>query len=206
MGGCGPQSLVQSLSRRSHSTQLYGDQHDPQNRVHSDAALTSTPANLWSALIPSAWFLQKNKDVHEMVMMEGKEYHIMGGNVGKLHDQMTSLSDIYRIAGAQSVGIMNWYSSVLAFYPEAPEGKVLGGTEYNHFLSDTYGPLKSDLSAGCPAELTHAESEEQCVSLQEHVWGTDGLAKLEAIKAKLDPQGIFQCQKCVGFKGPVRDQ
>ena len=35
---------------------------------------------------------------------------------------------------------------------------------------------------------------------------TDGLAKLEAIKAKVDPQGLFQCQKCVGFKGPVRDQ
>ena len=39
----------------------------------------------------------------------------------------------------------------------------------------------------------------------EHAWGTDGLAKLEAIKAKVDPQGLFQCQKCVGFKGPVRD-
>ena len=54
--------------------------------------------------------------------------------------------------------------------------------------------------------LTHAEREEQCVSSQEHVWGTDGLARLEAIKAKVDPQGLFQCQKCVGFKGPVRDQ
>ena len=41
---------------------------------------------------------------------------------------------------------------------------------------------------------------------EEHTWGTDGLAKLEAIKDKLDPQGLFQCQKCVGFKGPVRDQ
>ncbi len=48
--------------------------------------------------------------------------------------------------------------------------------------------------------------EEQCVSLQEHVWGTDGLARLEAIKAKVDPHSLFQCQKCVGFKGPVRDQ
>ena len=95
---------------------------------------------------------------------------------------------------------------VSAFYPEAPEGKLLGGAEYNHFYGDAYGPLKSDLSTGCPDGLTHAESEEQCVSLQEHVWGTDGLAKLEAIKAKLDPQGLFQCQKCVGFKGPVRDQ
>ena len=40
---------------------------------------------------------------------------------------------------------------------------------------------------------------------KEHTWGTDGLARLEAIKAKVDPQGLFQCQKCVGFKGPVRD-
>ena len=51
-----------------------------------------------------------------------------------------------------------------------------------------------------------ARGGKKCVSVQEHVWGTDGLAKLEAIKAKLDPQGLFQCQKCVGFKGPVRDQ
>ena len=71
---------------------------------------------------------------------------------------------------------------------------------------DAFGPLKADHSAYCPGDLTHAEKEEQCVSVQEHAWGTDGLAKLEAIKAKVDPQGLFQCQKCVGFKGPVRDQ
>ncbi len=183
-----------------------GDPFNPQNRVFSDAALTLGWPNKWSALIPSAWFLQKNDDVHMMVMEEGREFHIMGGNVGKLHDQMTSLSDIYRIAGASSVSHPGWYQSVSAFYPEAPESKVLGGTDYNHFYADAYGPLKSDLSTGCPDGLTHAESEEQCVSVQEHVWGTDGLAKLEAIKAKVDPQGLFQCQKCVGFKGPVRDQ
>ena len=95
---------------------------------------------------------------------------------------------------------------VSAFYPKAPEGKILGGAEYNHIKQDSYGPLKSDHSAFCPTGLTHAEREEQCVSIQEHTWGTDGLAKLEAIKAKVDPQGLFQCQKCVGFKGPVRDQ
>jgi hypothetical protein len=105
---------------------------------------------------------------------------------------------------------------VSAFYPEAPEGKLLGGAEYNHIGSDAFGPLKDDHSAYCPGpysrhldstqdDLTHAEREEKCVSVQEHVWGTDGLAKLEAIKAKIDPQGLFQCQKCVGFKGPVRD-
>ena len=45
------------------------------------------------------WFLQKNDDVHNAVM-EGGDYHIMGGNVGKLHDQMMSLSEIYWISGA----------------------------------------------------------------------------------------------------------
>ena len=69
-----------------------------------------------------------------------------------------------------------------------------------------FGPLKADHSTFCPAHFTHAEREELCVSVQEMTWGTDGLAKLEAIKAKVDPQGLFQCQKCVGFKGPVRDQ
>ena len=41
---------------------------------------------------------------------------------------------------------------------------------------------------------------------QSGAWGTDGLARLEAIKAKVDPHSLFQCQKCVGFKGPARDQ
>ena len=99
-----------------------------------------------------------------------------------------------------------WFPKVAAFNREDPEGKLLGGTEYNHIGSDAFGPLKDDHSAYCPGDLTHAEREEKCVSVQEHVWGTDGLAKLEAIKAKVDPQGLFQCQKCVGFKGPVRDQ
>ena len=67
------------------------------------------------------------------------------------------------------------------------------------------GDVRPHLDVGDP-HLAHAEREEKCVSVQEHVWGTDGLAKLEAIKAKVDPQGLFQCQKCVGFKGPVRDQ
>ena len=111
-----------------------------------------------------------------------------------------------RIAAAQTEVDGGWFPAVAPFYPEAPEGKILGGAEYNHVKADSFGPLKSDQSAFCPNDLTHAESEEQCVSLQEHAWGTDGLARLEAIKAKVDPQGLFQCQKCVGFKGPVRDQ
>lgn len=182
---------------------------NPEGRVESDAALTLGIPNSWSAIIPPAWFLQKNDDVHNAVMEPDATFHIMGGNVGKLHDQMTSLSEIYWISGAQHQFSMSgpyWFPKVAAFYPEAPEGKLLGGAEYNHIGSDSFGPLKDDLSAYCPGDLTHAKREKKCVSVQEHVWGTDGLAKLQAIKAKVDPQGLFQCQKCVGFKGPVRDQ
>ena len=111
--------------------------------------------------------------------------------------------------GAEHVAITlapEIFPKITAFHPSAPEGKILGGTEYNHITRNEFGPLKSNHSALCPVTLTNAEKEEQCVSLQESVWGTDGLARLEAIKAKVDPQGLFQCQKCVGFKGPVRDQ
>ena len=64
-----------------------------------------------------------------------------------------------------------------------------------------FGPLKADHSIFCPEHFTHAEREENCVSVQEMTWGTDGLAKLKDIQDKLDPQKLFQCQKCV--RGPI---
>ncbi len=68
---------------------------DPSGRIHSDPSLTygtsPNPAG-WSGIIPSAWFLQKNDDVHHALMEEGTEFHIMGGNVGKLHDRRTTPS------------------------------------------------------------------------------------------------------------------
>ena len=45
-------------------------------------------------------------------------------------------------------------------------------------LTQEFGPLKADHSIFCPEHFTHAEREEKCVSVQENVWGTDGLAKL----------------------------
>ena len=74
---------------------------DPEGRVDVDPAKTDGSPNSWSAIIPPAWFLQKNDDVHNAVMEYDADFHIMGGNVGQLHDQMTSLSEIYWISGAQ---------------------------------------------------------------------------------------------------------
>ena len=198
---------------RSYSSGLISldatyDSFRPEGIVRDDPTPMTVPMTSysWSALIPPEFFLQKNGDVHDM-LRESHPYHITGGHVGIAHDQMTAVSKIQRLSGAQSSGMdsaEHWLPRIQAFYPPPPPspGTILGGIEFNHIGSDAFGPLKSDHSAYCPGNLTHAEREERCVSAQEFTWGTEGLRRLEAIKAEVDPRGLFQCQKCVGFKGP----
>ena len=88
-----------------------------EGRMHSDASDTEGNANSWSALIPPAWFLQKNDDVHNAVMEKGADFHITGGNVGILHDQMTALPELYRTFGAQH---QSWpVRDSSAYYPNS---------------------------------------------------------------------------------------
>ena len=163
----------------------------------------------WSALVPPAFFLQKNDDVHDLLRGTGVQFHITGGRAGIAQDQMSPISEIQRLAGAQGMIWPNaeyWLPKIQAFYPAPPSDDViLGGSEFNHIGSDAFGPLKGDHSAYCPGNLTHAEREAQCVSVQEFTWGTEGLRRLEAIKEKVDPTGMFRCQKCVGFRADAAE-
>ena len=85
------------------------------------------------------------------------------------------------------------------FQPAAAQkGSYPPDTEYNHISPDVLGPLKANWSLPCPAGLSRAQQEGACVSLQESVWGAPTLARLEAIKAKVDPQHLFSCHRCVG--------
>ena len=164
----------------------------------------------WSALVPPAFFLQKNDDVHNLVRGPGATFHITGGRAGIAQDQMSPISEIQRLSGAQIQFFPTaeyWLPKIQAFYPAPPSDDViLGGSEFNHIGSDAFGPLKRDHSAYCPGNLTHAEREAQCVSVQEFTWGTEGLRRLEAIKEKVDPTGMFRCQKCVGFRADAEPQ
>jgi hypothetical protein len=60
--------------------------------------------------------------------------------------------------------------------------------------------LKDDWTKACPDSLSDFEKAKKCLSLQESVWGTEQLAKLEEVKEKADPEHLFQCFDCVGFK------
>jgi hypothetical protein len=185
-----------------------GDQHlggwSPEGRV-SDGSGAMPAAQwssyLWSALIPKEFLLQKNDDVHNLVL-DVYDHHIIGGLAGIAHDQMSPLSEIERTAATQLTLAYSgeyWLPKIAPFLPQGSAGTILGGAEFNHIGADAFGPLKSDHTKYCPGYLTHAEREEQCVPLQEFVWGTDTLKKLQDIKAKVDPHSLFQCQKCVGF-------
>jgi hypothetical protein len=73
----------------------------------------------------------------------------------------------------------------------------LGYNEYNHIGSDSYGPLKSNMTKLCPQEYTIEEKDEQCYSMQESVWGVELTAKLENIKYAVDPDLLFKCYGCI---------
>lgn len=66
----------------------------------------------------------------------------------------------------------------------------LGG---NHAGINTRGPLKDDWTKACPVEWTQEERDEKCISLQEAIWGTKTLSRLEAIKEVIDPDYMFDC-------------
>ena len=78
-------------------------------------------------------------------------------------------------------------------------GSYPGGQQYNHISAREMGPQKGDWTKSCPPNESEDVRVEKCFSLQEGVWGTEGLARLEAIKAVVDPHALFQCSKCVGY-------
>ncbi|CAK0827153.1 unnamed protein product [Prorocentrum cordatum] len=78
-----------------------------------------------------------------------------------------------------------------------------GFTEMNHQPGRFAGPLKSDWRIPCPLDFTMEQRWTQCMSVQETVWGTTNLKRLEAVKDKLDPRHLFTVHFGVGNKDVV---
>jgi len=72
----------------------------------------------------------------------------------------------------------------------------------NHAGFLTTGPLKEDWTKPCPREWTFEERREKCISFQEAIYGTERLARLEAIKKAVDPHFVFNCGNCIGNNLP----
>ena len=69
-------------------------------------------------------------------------------------------------------------------------------------MPNDYGPLKSDWTKPCPFEWSKEEKLDKCISFQEAVWGTELLARLEAIQSDLDVDSLFIQGYGVNGAGP----
>jgi len=163
---------------------------------------------LVNQLLPKAWILNNKKKVADYWAAGNSIYLAFGGNAEFAHDQTTSLSIAHREAGGMifytpSVpGLPGNGDIVEPWIPEMynfTSGVIPPYTGHNHLGPDRYGPLKDDPSKPCPIYyLTSLEAETMCHSAQESIFGTEALERLESIKMAVDPNGMFDCFRCIG--------
>jgi FAD/FMN-containing dehydrogenase len=162
------------------------------------------PSKWFGVLIPKKWMMEnKDKVITLIGMSPTPPYLAFGGVTGNAQDtSVTSLSRAHREAGFMvPIFFMNEYvwemlNEMYDFSDSTNTPAYIGG---NHYPHDVFGPLKSDTTMLCNTfEWTFEEADELCVSVQTTVWGTENLVRLEAIKKEIDPNGLFDCQTCVG--------
>lgn len=165
----------------------------------------------WNALVPVDWLYLERGIPTLLALVKGglggPSTYILGAQTAVSDDGLTSVPDFQRKAGFMLflTGGELFESFVRGSFEEYIGGNSSkafpGGSNYNHLSAIAYGPLKDDWTKACPDSLSDFEKTQQCVSLQESVWGTEQLAQLEEVKEKADPDHLFQCFDCVGFKG-----
>ena len=131
----------------------------------------------------------------------GAGQHTTGGNVARLGDGMDSVSPSEQRSGQSSVfiqgaidkygdSILNDYLAAVYKYSDDVTG-FPGFYEYNHFCSEASTVSKTNWTESCDPK------DEECFSVQELVWGEDLYAKLQDIKAAVDPDNLLDCYQCV---------
>mmetsp|Transcript_3738 Transcript_3738/g.6937 ORF Transcript_3738/g.6937 Transcript_3738/m.6937 type:complete len:760 (-) Transcript_3738:142-2421(-) len=179
-------------------------------------------------LVPKKWIIENkdkavrlmsgNYDAYKAIGGHGRLslYFAFGG--ASTSDQANSLSDAHRKAGFMFMALFNMDLNKLGI--DVPETAPDIGSFYSELLPDMYdytdknsfhgyygsnhastanlGPLKSDWTKPCPFDWVQKEREDKCMSLQEAIFGTERLARLEMIKKVIDPNYMFDCNRCVG--------
>jgi len=161
-------------------------------------------------LVPQSW-LDESEENLKTISDWGQEiganfYTAFGGATVSASDQANSLSQAHRNA-AFSINIANdeanfWSNLFPKMFDISDKTKfpsVAGSNHAGFFLT---GPLKEDWTKPCPREWTFEDRSEKCISFQEVIYGTERLARLEAIKKAVDPQFMFNCIKCIGNNLP----
>ena len=166
----------------------------------------------WNALLPVEWLYSERGLPTLLTLVKeglgGPSTYILGSRTAVSDDGLTSVPEFQRKAGfmmflAGGESVENFLRGTFDEYigGKSSTKPFPGGTGYNHISAIEIGPLKDDWTKACPDSFSDQEKTKKCISLQESVWGTKRLAKLEAVKRRADPKHLFQCFDCVGFKG-----
>jgi hypothetical protein len=160
----------------------------------------STTENHVNMIVPAKYFAD-NPNASDTFHLF---YGAFGANVPHATDQANALSEAHRLGGYMIVLTHDFFDE--SFYTDifpqmfdtTDTDNFPGFVGSNHAGPNTRGPLKHDWTKPCPLEWTTAERDEKCISLQEAIWGTKLLARLEKIKENIDPNYMFNCYGCVG--------
>ena len=167
-------------------------------------------------LVPQSWLDESEENIKTIlenaVSLSGgtpTPYYAFGGAAASGSDQANSLSQAHRDAGFMLSLLFtaddeanfwgNLFPQMFDISDKTNFPPVFGS---NHAGFLATGPLKEDWTKPCPREWTFGERREKCISFQEAIYGTERLARLEAIKKAVDPQIIFNCMNCIGNNLP----
>jgi len=178
-----------------------------------DVGLTGNNAEQ-HIILPKKWMIANKDKAVSLLAGEGaRAYHAFGGP--NTSDQLNALSEAHRGGGVMYTPEYNrrpfdnvvdaetFYSEWLPeMYDFTDSDNFPGYFGSNHASSGTLGPLKNDWTKPCPMNWTEVEREEKCISLQEAIFGTKLLQRLEGIKETIDPNYMFNCNRCVGNNRP----
>jgi len=166
---------------------------------------SKTPKTYCSINLPLA-LLESDDDSERELLFKVLEIsggeHTTGGYVARLGDGMDSVSPSERSSGQSSIGIqstidkygddiLNDYLAAVYKYTSDDVDGFPGFSELNHFCSEASIVSKTNWTESCDPE------KDDCFSAQELIWGEELYAKLQDIKAAVDPDNLLDCYQCV---------
>mmetsp|Transcript_5174 Transcript_5174/g.8837 ORF Transcript_5174/g.8837 Transcript_5174/m.8837 type:complete len:742 (+) Transcript_5174:103-2328(+) len=189
---------------------LFGDLDRFPGKVR-DAPAPSWQGNQFGVFLVPQSFLDESEENVKYVLESADSlgttpYYAFGGGTVSGSDQANSLSQAHR--NAAFMADFNddydyfWGNLFPRMFDVSDKTKFPPVFGSNHAGFLTAGPLKEDWTKPCPPEWTFEERREKCISFQEAIYGTERLARLEAIKKAVDPQFIFNCANCIGNNLP----
>jgi len=158
----------------------------------------------FNALIPEKWIIDNQEKAVSMLLSANTHTYLAFGGGGSVAQEENSvaLSPAHRTAGFMMFFRYSYpngfFSDLFPQMYDTSSHNFPGFIGSNHASPYVRGPLKDDWSKPCPNEWAEAKRDEECISFQTSIYGTELRVRLESIKKNIDPSLILNCNYCIG--------